>query len=132
METISISIAGRDYKVNSLTIRKSSEWRKQLGSSFEGLVDAMQSAPAVEVTNLASIGNIIESVKGALINSLDTVLDLVCAYAPEIHQDRARIEEEAYDQEIVEAFLRILSLAFPLGALKQMLNGFNVPTSLKG
>jgi hypothetical protein len=131
MNPIVIPIAGRDYNVKPLTIRKSREWRESFEHKFDGLVTVLTTFSTIEVNNLSGVGEVIATLKSTLINSVDTVLDLVCAYAPEIDQDRERIENEAYDAEIVEAFGSILGLVFPLGKLTRVVNGLTGSTISK-
>jgi hypothetical protein len=129
MKEIVITIAGKDYTVQPLKFKGSRSWRMALAEKFDGIVDALQGVGMVEVKDMAGIGRIIDELKGTLIGSLDTVLDLVCAYVPAISEDRARIEEEAFDEEIIDAFTRILGLAFPLGKILGAMNGLTASTT---
>lgn len=131
MKEITIEIAGQKYEVRPLSIKKGRAWREQLGAKFDGLIGAMQGIAIVEATNVAGVGNIIASLRETLITSIDEVLNLVCAYAPAIEADRARIEDEGVDEEIVDAFSKILGLAFPLGAIGRAMNGLTASMTSK-
>lgn len=122
MREITITIAGRDYLVKPLTIAKSREWREALDAKLNPLASVLKEVGAVEVRNFDGLGAVLGTLKRSLIGSMDDVLSLVCQYAPEIAQDLDRIEREAYDEEIVAAFVKILGLAFPLGILTRSLN----------
>ena len=46
---------------------------------------------------------------------MDILLDLLCEFVPAIAADRARIEAEAFDDEVVKAFVAVLGLVYPFG-----------------
>lgn len=131
MKEIVIQIGGVDYEVPPLKIKPARIWRETLSSKFDVIVNAMTGAGIIEVKDLKGIGELVDSLRGTLIGSIDTVFDLVCSYAPAIEKDRERIEEDAYDEEIIEAFTKILVLAFPLGKILLTMSGLAASTTSK-
>ena len=75
------------------------------------LASQSASVPALDVAT------VVKDLSFTLLNSIDTIYELMFAYSAELEKDRERIEAEAYDSDIMEAFTAILSLAFPFGAM---------------
>ena len=55
------------------------------------------------------MADLVRSTSGMLLRSIDTVRELVVAYAPDLPLD--------YDSEIIDVFGAILGLAYPFGSL---------------
>lgn len=121
-KTFTVHIAGRDYAVQQLTVGQSRQWRQKFEQPFGEIAAALKTVSVVEITDLGGIGGILATLKTTLIGALDTVLELLCDYAPEIAADRERIEAEGYDEEVVVAFGEVLRVVFPLGVLAAMVN----------
>lgn len=128
MRTTTVTLAGREYTVQALPIRKSREWRAQ----FEGLVgqalSAVQALSSMALQEFDNPKELITQFGGflsanatglgkALFGGLDLIADALFAYSPELAKDRKRIESEADDEELLRAFMEVAKLAFPFGAL---------------
>jgi hypothetical protein len=48
---------------------------------------------------------------------MDTIQEMLFAYAPNLMVHREAIEENAYDDEMMRAFLEVLKLAYPFGQI---------------
>lgn len=122
---VEVTLGGRKYTVVAPPIRQSKAWREKLAIPFASLTIALETAATAEldVRHLASISDLVKRFSGVLIGSIDTMLDLLFEYSPALASDREWIEENAYDDEALEAFTAILSLAYPLGTLGQILSG---------
>ena len=127
MRTCTVELGGRAYEVKALPFRKNQAWRRSLSERFESVVRVLEGGPDVEVTDLRGIGRLVREVRDLAVTSTDLMLDLVCQYAPEIAQDVERIEEEAYDEEIAQAFLEVCKIAFPFGKVMEMARGLSGP-----
>ena len=131
MRNIEITLGGKVYTVSQLPIGANRTWRKQFdepvnkllaatqgvgnlaGQEFEDMGDLMKTIGAVLVQHADSIVRV-------LLESPDLLLDGLYAYAPAIKADRERIEAEAFDDEIGQAFIQVVQLAYPFGALLKM------------
>lgn len=132
MKTITVKIAEVEYTITPLPILASREWRKQFDSlilSATGLltqvgsmVDKEFETPSEMVSVIGTMvaGNLSEVV-GHLVGSADIISQAVFSYSETLRKDKERIEAEGYDEELVTAFIQILSLAFPFGSLLQTL-----------
>ena len=121
MRTVDITLGGQAFTVRELPVRKNAGWRKALAKPFAELVQTLQTAPDSQIDNAQSLADLVKSLSGALIDSVDTIVELLISYSPELEQAREYLEENAYDSEILEAFAGVLGLAFPFGTWKGQL-----------
>jgi len=122
---IKVTLGGREYTLESLPIRQSKVWRDKLAVPFAMLSQAIQTAGVVELTvaQLPDISRLVRQFSGVLLGSVDTMLDLLFEYSSALRDDRDWIEENAYDEEALNAFTEALKLAYPLGQLLQTIRG---------
>jgi hypothetical protein len=110
-QAITVTLNGKTHQVNALRHRQNAEWRKKLEVPFAELVGALEKAPGTELTDITAISMLIKSASSTLLRSVDIVADLLGEYAPGLRPDI----DEAYEDEIVAAFLKVLELAYPFG-----------------
>lgn len=126
MKTVQVSVAGREYTITPLPIKKNREWRKQFEAPIQdaaNLLSEVGSYADGEFEDMSKmIGEIGKAVSGSLptvidhlLGSADTITKAVFDYSPELKKDKEHIEENGFDQEIVSCFISILGLAFPFG-----------------
>tara|TARA_R110000868_G_scaffold27521_3_gene104318 strand:- start:541 stop:888 length:348 start_codon:yes stop_codon:yes gene_type:complete len=104
-------------------MKKAREWRQALEQPFGALVAVLENADSIELTNLSSVAGVVQAFAGTLVGSVDILLDLLFAYAPELAKDRERIENEAYDEEALAALVEVLKLAYPFGTVLGLVTG---------
>ena len=126
MKTIQVSVAGRDYTVTPLPIKKNREWRQQFDAPIKDAANLLAEVGGYADQEFADASNMIGSIGKAVSGSLPTVIDhllgsadmiteAVFDYSPALKKDRKYIEANGYDTELVSCFLSILGLAFPFG-----------------
>ena len=118
-KSIKVLLNDQEYTITEKRSRENAEWRKELGGPFSQLVDLLEMGPDVELNDLQSLANVVRSVSGLLLNSVDTIKGLLASYAemPDL--------DNAYDSEIVEAFTGVLALAYPFGSLLTKIRGLS-------
>lgn len=128
MRQAKVTLGGREYTLSTPPIRRSKEWRHKLARPFGDLAKAIELAGSVElsVADIPNIGDLVKRFAGTLIGSVDTMLDLLFDYSPALAADREWIEENAYDEEALEAFTEALKLAYPLDTILAMVSGRTV------
>lgn len=127
MKAIIVRLAGKDYRVEPLTVRPSKAFRKRVGDALSGMTDLIADAlrptgavgtpvegPAEISASIKEIGRLLSE---RLIGSTDLAADLLFEYSPILAEDRERIENEAYDDEIIAAFVEVLKLLYPFESL---------------
>jgi hypothetical protein len=136
MKTLSIQFAERTYTVNQLPIKASRDWRKQfeeplfaLLGTVKGFGDLSKKEYPSGRELLRDVGSFVlanvEEVSRVLLSSTDMVLEALFAYSPELAKDRKYIEANAFDDEAVSAFIKVLGLAYPFGQLLTLLTALS-------
>ena len=126
MKTIQVKIAGREYTITPLPIKKNREWRKQFDAPIQDAANLLAEVGGYADREFEDTGKMVgeigKAVSGSLptvinhlLGSADTINKAVFDYSPEMKKDKKHIEENGFDEEIVSCFLSILGLAFPFG-----------------
>lgn len=136
-----VNLGGREYIVTEKTMGVTLKWREQLRQSsvmqlFESLDGALaQLVSAVEGKGEGGNLNLIAGINLAtvapaimrgLANSVDDVIELLFDYSPELAADREWLNDNAYDEEAIAAFIEVLKLNFPIMALWGLVGGSRV------
>lgn len=124
-----VKLAEQEYTIRQLPMRQARQWREALGGPFGELTQVLEGAGKIEISNAADIAAVVRTLSGTLIGSIDKLLDLLFAYSPELAADRERIEENAFDDEALAAFVEVLKLAYPFGGLLALVNGSGPKTT---
>lgn len=127
MKSTTVTIAGRQYSIESLKFKAEREWRKKYDAPISALINTLsQTRTITDQSNdpgqwLRQMGGVLLSHAGelvkALIESPDTLLNAICDYSPVLQADRDYIEENSYQDEIAAAFIEVLKIAYPFGSL---------------
>lgn len=130
MRTISITFGDRNYTVPQAPIGRAKAWRKQLKKPLNEIL-ALISGDLLntELNSAADVVGLAEKMIPVLMDAPETVLELLLGYAPTLKADKAYIEEHGYDEQVVDAFLQVLKVAFPLARLTELLGPMNLATS---
>jgi hypothetical protein len=128
VRTITVSLAGREYSIQQLPIKANRAWREKFEDPIEKLVSSFRDALQLSSKEfpdgkglLLAVGGFLtthlEDVTQILVGSIDLVEEAVFEYAPQIAADRELIEEKAFDDELIAAFMKVVQLAYPFGQL---------------
>lgn len=130
IRTIPMTFGDRTYEVPMAPIKRAKAWRKQLRQPLDELLGLISTDLLnVELSSLQDLVATVNKVLPVLLEATDTLLGLLYAYAPTLKADREFIEEQGYDDQIVDAFLAVLKVAFPLGRLAALLGPEKSETS---
>lgn len=124
-----ISLGGTTYPVEQLRMADNKAWRTKLSTPFAQITGILQNYQDLEINNAGDIAAVVQLVSDVVLGSVDTVIELLFEYSPVLAEDRARIEAEAYDDEAIAAFAQVLELAFPFGALRDVVLGPRATTT---
>lgn len=114
---VTVTLSDTKYEVVELKSRLNRTWRKKLEGHFQELATALENAPDTELGDTQAIGGLVRTVSGKLLQSVDLIGELVAAY----DSDLKTALDDAYDSEILDAFVAILGLAYPFGSTIQRL-----------
>lgn len=126
MRTTTVTLGGKPYEIQTLSIRAAREWRDKFQKPFQTIADALSGMDNIELTSGKSVSALLNVLQETLLRSPDMILDMLYAYSPAIASDKARIESEAFDDEVIAALIGVLKLAYPFGSLLSLIPG---PTS---
>jgi hypothetical protein len=128
---LKLKFGEKEYTVKVLPSRKAGEWRQKLSDLTGDMVGKAMSEPPESDANGWLRGEVMGSVSLMLTKSPEKLVDMICAYAPEVNADY--ILDNGTDEQILLAFTSIMRVAFPffsiLGTLMEMQK---VPSALPG
>lgn len=116
MKSIKVALGGNTYTINEQPRKKNAAWREAFQNEFVDVAAAISSAADADITQTGTIADVVRGLMGQINNAVDALLPLLADYSPSIKADMNRIEEEAYESEIIDAFIEVLALAYPFGA----------------
>ncbi|MBX0328705.1 hypothetical protein K2Z83_13565 [Oscillochloris sp. ZM17-4] len=121
MRTITVTLAEKQFEIPVAPIKRAREWRKQLKQPLGDLLGMISTDISVELDKVEDLIALANRFIPILLDAPDTILGLILAYAPALKAQQDFLEENAYDDELVSAFLAILKAAFPLDRLTSLL-----------
>lgn len=124
MRTEAVTLAGREYKMAELPLRKNAAWRQLLGAELEQWGQLLGQTNEVDLNNLSGVLPVLRRAGDMVLQSPERIADLVFAYCPDIAAERETILDNAYESELVEAFSACVKLAFPFGKLTSLVTQF--------
>lgn len=108
-EPVSVKLGGVDYDLFPLVIKDSRIWKRKVAALLSTL-------PELASTTTDDPSQFKNAINTLMLKTPDKIIDLFFEYAP--YMPREDIESKATEQELADAFKRIMEMAFPLvGAL---------------
>jgi hypothetical protein len=115
MKTAVVTVNGQEHTITELKPRQNAEWRNKFQETFRPLLTHIESAFNVNLSDFQAMAKAINDYLPRFLGAADKVHELCVAYDPAF--------EEGYESEAVEAFSKVLELAFPFRPLlEQILN----------
>jgi hypothetical protein len=141
---VQVSLGGRDYTVTEKPMGANGVWRQKLRTSrvmriFESLDEAMiqlvsvadgvseKGWDAINLNQVIGISRLLPVLVDGLTNSVDEIIDLLFDYEPKLRTERGWLEENAYDDEVIRAFVEVLKLCFPIMGVLDLVRGSRAP-----
>lgn len=114
--TVDLKLGHKSYLVRELAIRPNRAWREKA----QPIMDFVNQAVST-LREDATDGEIVKTLTSKLINLLvdriDEIIDLVFAYSEQLEAERETIETTATETQMLEAFIQIMGVAYPIGFL---------------
>jgi hypothetical protein len=132
-KSVTITLGGKSYEIAEAPMRKNAAWRAGLSALLVDLGELMESASTVELNSVADLIGVVRQIQDVILAAPDRLTAMLFDYSPVLAADRARIEADVYESELIGAFVEVLKLAYPFGDLLTLANGwtptFNASTS---
>ena len=123
MKTVEFELGGKKYTISERKRKANAKWRRLLEAELVKLSDLISGVPEIDVSSAKSLGDLVRMVAAKITGSVDIMAKLLIAYSPTLEADEERIDEDAYDSELLAAFTEVLSLAYPFGSLMKGMGG---------
>lgn len=118
MRTETVTLAGSEYEIMELPLKRNAEWRQLVAQKYQEFADLLGETQQVEITETGNVINLLRRGGEIVFRSPETIVELVYAYAPDLQKAKG----DVYESELMEAFAACLRLAFPFGRLTRLLS----------
>lgn len=133
MQTVTLTLAGEEYKVEERPRRANRAWRLKLQAELAPVIEFLGKTDDLDLDTLDTIAPFVTKLIAAVDDGLDKALALVLDYMDRDDPDwLENFKDQVYDSEIAPAFMEVLALAYPLGSIAPVLDRVNQIRSLPG
>ena len=129
--TIPVTLGGRAFALKQRTVAGARQWRAALTGPLTDLITALRNADKVEVKDWQSVAGLLQQALTTVAGAPDSLIEALFAYDPALAAERAWIEENCYDDELLAALLEVLKAAYPFGSLLALVSSGTGSTSIK-
>jgi len=125
------TLGGQKYDIRPLPIAQARAWRQNVKDPLQVIISTVAGLPDISLQDLelSSIVGLVQHVFTTVADAPDILLAWLYAYAPNIAADKERIENEAFDAEVADAFAQVVKQVYPLGRLASAIGGKRFTTS---
>ena len=122
--TVKVSLGSKAYVVTELPRGENKAWLKKVVTPFQALGKQIDGLAEIELNDWSDLKTLVTQSAGRVLQliSTDHMLELLYAYSPELNADKKAIEAdpELYDSEISTAFVAVVTMASPFGAVAKL------------
>lgn len=123
---ITFELAGKKISLPKLPHQPNKVWKDYFRGRVEEFapqIAALSNIDEAQLKDAEGVKQVIGDALGLVDGALEAAIDTVVEYSNG-KVDRAALEQ-AYDEEIVDAFLAVVATAIPMGKLTQMFQKFS-------
>jgi hypothetical protein len=117
LQTATITLGSKEYSIQAAGYRRARGWKRAfLSDLYEPTIAHLATINGVNEApvTLGDLGQFTPLATGLLLDTIDTVFELLIGYSAVLEDDRPVIEEDASDAQIIAGFVEVLKLANPL------------------
>ena len=115
IDSVIVKLGAKEYTITQAGFLKSKPWKKRLLEEVKPMFEDVNGASDIEINSPADLLKLLPMAEKLFVESTETLLDLLVAYAPTVEADREYIEAHATDKQILAAFQEVVKLADFLG-----------------
>lgn len=120
IESIAVKLGEREYAIRQASFIRSRPWKKRLLDEIRPLFERINGAGNIEFNSPSDLVQLLPLAEDLFVAGIETIFDLLLAYAVELEVDREYIEAHATDKQILVAFQGVVKLADFLGVTGQL------------
>lgn len=120
IESTTVKLGEREYTIQQAGFLRSKPWKRRLLDEIKPLFEKLNGAGDIQFNQASDLFKLFPLVEDLFVDGIETVFDLLIAYAPELEADKAYIEAHATDKQILSAFQGVVVLADPFGMVAQL------------
>ena len=126
-----VTLGGQKYDIRPLPILQARTWRQAVKEPLQLIISTVAGLPELSLQDLelSSIVALVQHLFSTVADAPDLILNWLYAYAPNIAEDKERIEATAFDVEVADAFAVVVKQVYPLARLASALGGKKFTTS---
>lgn len=132
---VEVQMGDRTFRIDRLKTRASDEWRDKLGASglwakvLEGIkqvLPVVRNGENVQMSEIADLlPQVLPTIQEMLLGGMREMRGLLFNYAASLRDEEEWVLNNAYDEQIVAAFVEVVQLAFPFGRVLSYLSGLS-------
>jgi hypothetical protein len=139
-KTSKVTVGGREYIVSEKYAGIAEKWRKHLRESsvyrtflsIDGAIEQItyiidEGLDNLKANRVTALAQTVPLVVMALVDSMDEINSLIFDYIPEMEADHDWIMENAYNSELVDVFVEVLKINFPILGALELIRGLRAP-----
>jgi hypothetical protein len=120
MRSIKLELGGKEYVISEAPRKRSKPFREKLAAEILPIFEQVAKASTAEFSTAADLIQLAPVVQYLIADAIDTLLDLLFIYSEALEADRARLEDDITDGEIMMAFVEVIRLSDPLGFMQRL------------
>lgn len=119
IEKVTIRLGEREFEIVQASFMRSKPWKKRLFEEIKPLFERLNGASEIKFESAADLFQLLPLAEELFVGGIDTIFDLLIAYSPALETERAYVESNATDKQIMAAFQEVVGLADFLGLISQ-------------
>lgn len=120
IKSTTVRLGEKDYEIREAGFIVSKPWKKRLIDEIKPLFEVLNGAGEIEFNSPADLVKLLPLAENVFVEGIETIFELLMAYAPAVASDREYIAQHATDRQIVAAFREVVYLADPFGVVTQL------------
>jgi hypothetical protein len=119
IEQTTVKLGEKEYTIQQAGFIRSRPWKKRLFEEIKPLFERFNGASDITFNSAADLFQLLPLAEDLFVSGIETIFELLIAYAPELEADRALIEAHATDKQILAGFQEVVRLSDPFGIVAQ-------------
>lgn len=120
IESVIVKLGENEYTIQQAGFIRSKPWKKRLIDDIKPLFEQINGIGEIQFNTPSDLLKLLPVAESLFLDGIETILELLIAYSPQLEAERAYIEAHATDKQIFAAFQEVLRLADFFGVTGQL------------